>query len=152
MKKLLSVLLLSSIGLMANDIQVFTANSMHLTLDKGSKIKKLFFGTEEAYVKNSNAYKKAGGSIIDGFLSVGNSGGSGGAGASAGAIGVLITAAVIEGYNAIVADNHYILLSEAIDSQGNKTILKSLVISNDNIALEEAEKLAQADQNQLIGK
>ena len=151
MKKLLSVLLLSSMTLIANEIQVFTSNSMHLTLDKGSKIKNIFFGTEESFVKQAHAYKKAGGSIIDGFASAASSG-SGGAGAGVGAIGVLATAAVIEGYNAIVSDNHYVLLSTAVDSKGNKTNLKTLVISNDNIPLEEAEELAQEDQNKLIGQ
>ncbi len=151
MKKLLSVLLLSSMTLMANEIQVFTSNSMHLTLDKGSKITKVFFGTEEAFKTQAHAYKKAGGSIIDGFTSAMSSG-SGAIGAGVGAIAVLATSAAIEGYNAAVADNNYVLLSEAIDSKGNKTILKSLVISNDNIPLEEAEELAQEDQNKLIGQ
>ena len=150
MKKLLSVLLLSSIGLMANDIQVITANSMQIKLDKGTQIKEVFFGTTERFKASKDVYKKAGGSILDGVIEVGNSGGSGAQGAAAGAVGVLVGAALIEGYNALVKDNSYVLLTKATNSKGEVTFLKTIVISNSPISLEEAAKVSLKSQNNFI--
>lgn len=149
MKRLLSFLLLSS-ALMANDIQVFTSNSTHLVLDKGSQIKEVFFGTEEAFKAQSDSFKKAGGSILSGFADLGNAGGAGAAGAAGGAIAVLASAALIEGYNSIVSDNNYVLISEATASNGHSTMLKTLVITNYSIPLEEAKSLATSAQKNLI--
>lgn len=150
MKKLLSVLLLSSIGLMANDIQVFTANSMQIKLDKGTQIREIFFGTSEGFSASKGSYKKAGGTIINSITQVGNSGGSGASGAAAGGVGVLAAAALIEGYSSLVEDNSYVLLTEATNSKGEKSFLKTIIISNDPISLEEAATLSAKAQNNLI--
>lgn len=152
MKKLLSVLLLSSIGLIANDIQVFTANSMQLKLVKGTQIREIFFGTAEGFKASKGSYKKAGGTIINSITSVGNSGGSGaaGAGAGAGIIGVLVGAALIEGYSSLVEDNSYILLTKATTPKGLTTFLKTMVISNEPITLKEAATISIKAQNNLI--
>jgi len=150
MKKLLSVLLLSAIGLIANDIQVFTANSMNLQLDKGTNIREIFFGTSESFKASKGSYKKAGGTIINSITSVGNSGGSGAAGAGAGIVGALVGATLIEGYSSLVKDNSYILLTKATTPKGETTFLKTMVISNDPITLEEAAKLSIKAQNSLI--
>jgi len=151
MKILLSTLLLSAC-IYANDIQIFTANSTHINLDKNSKITRVYFGTEEAFVKDSNSYNKAGGSALASFGSVANSGGSGAAGSAVGFVGVLASAAIIEGYNSLVSDNNYVLITKAVNSKNEVTILKTLVISNESIPLAKAEKLAQEDQNKLIGE
>jgi len=150
MKKLLSVLLLSSIGLIANDIQVFTANSMQLKLVKGTQIREIFFGTAEGFKASKGSYKKAGGTIINSITSVGNSGGSGAAGAGAGIIGVLVGAALIEGYSSLVEDNSYILLTKATTPKGLTTFLKTMVISNEPITLKEAATISIKAQNNLI--
>ena len=150
MKKLLSVLLLSSIGLIANDIQVFTANSMNLQLDKGTNIREIFFGTSEGFKASKGSYNKAGGTIINSITSVGNSGGFGAAGAGAGIIGVLVGAALIEGYSSLVEDNSYILLTKATTPKGLTTFLKTMVISNEPITLKEAATISIKAQNNLI--
>ena len=150
MKKLLSVLLLSSIGLIANDIQVFTANSMQLKLVKGTQIREIFFGTAEGFKASKGSYKKAGGTIINSITSVGNSGGSGAAGAGAGIVGVLVGATLIEGYNSLVEDNSYILLTKATTPKGLTTFLKTMIISNEPITLKEAATISIKAQNNLI--
>jgi len=149
MRILLSTLLLSAC-IYANDIQVLTANSMQIELDNGTKVQEIFFGTEEAYVKNSHSFNKAGGSAVASFGGVVNSGGNGGAGAAAGFVGTLISAAIIEGYNSVVSDNNYVLLTKAINSKGEVTFLKTMVISNDPITLEEAAQVSAEAQNNLI--
>lgn len=150
MRKLLLVLLLSSIGLMANDIQVFTANSMRIELDKGTQIQEIFFGTSEGFSASKGSYKKAGGTILSGITDVGNAGGSGSAGAATGAVGVLVGAALIEGYNSLVQDNSYVLLTKATNSKGETTFLKTIVISNEPITLKEAATVSAKAQNNLI--
>ena len=135
---------------MANDIQVFTANSMQIQLDKGTQLQEIFFGTGEDFKASKGSYKKAGGSILSGATSVGNAGGSGSSGAAAGAVGVLVSAVLIEGYSSLVKDNSYVLLTKATNSKGKSTFLKTIIISNDPITLKEAATISAKAQNNLI--
>jgi len=151
MKKVILGVILSSLSLFANpNIQVFTANSMHLDLGKGSKVQKVFFGTEEAFIKDSEAISKATGTVLSTMLGTSHANGAGLTGAAAGSLFVFAAAGAIEAYNHIVADHNYILLSVAIDSEGNETMLKTLIISNSSMNLKKAETLAMNDQLKFI--
>ena len=156
MKRLIyGIFLISS--LFANDIQVFTANSMHLKLDNTVKIEKLFFGTAKEFNKNrhkiysSDFVKRA---SLAGGLSVSaaaaaNMGSLKGLDSSGGLVGVAaigVATVSIIAYDWVVSDNAYVLASVATNKDGVKTMLETLVISNYSLDLAEAEKIALKNQ------
>ena len=51
MKKIVTILFIGLISMYAESVQVFKTNTMHLQVDKNTKLEKLFVGTMEEYTK-----------------------------------------------------------------------------------------------------
>ena len=143
------------ISLFANDIQIFTGNSMKLQLNQDTKIKNLWYGKKSEMAKHAKEiqdnFKKE--VAIASSLSV--------ASASASHLGnvqngdllgaglILIGSGVSAIYNSITKDNEYIYLSLATNKNGEKTLLKTLIISNYSLNKKEIEKIGSESQNNL---
>ena len=159
MKKLILIAILT-FSVFANEIQVFTSNSLHVELDRGSKIKKMFSGTHDAFkankskILNDDLAKGVTAASLNAFTSVTSNIGNlakgtlseGLQGAGIAAVGSLAVVAVKIVYDKIVEDHEFMVVSIAVNSKGEKTMLQTLVVSNDDIELEEAEKIALEDQ------
>ena len=148
-----------SISLFANEVQIFTSNTMQLALDKGTRIEKVFSGTKEEFYKNrvdilnSDLVKGAAMATLKAYGATATNVGSYNGGIEGGLIGLAASMLVIGGvktYEYFVADNEYVLISIATNSKGLKTMLQTIVVSNSNIELSEAEVMANADQIKMI--
>lgn len=141
--------------LSANEIQVFTSNTMHIAIDKDAKVTPLYFGPANEFYKNRKDYlaklnaKTEKTAATYGLMSLTNVAQGIGTGSNAdlkgGAIG-LASIAVISlskaTYDAITADKEYLFLSKVINSAGKETYIYTLIVANDSITKEEASKIA----------
>lgn len=153
---ILTLLFFSVSSLFANNgIQVYTTNTMHLTIDK-SKVKKLFVGEKKVFLEesqkvNSQLIKEG---AVAGGLSVGAAGAAAGSfqhlDSNGGLVGLAAIAAITVGKigydylssSDIFDDYEYLFIAEAQDKNENKTLLYTYIISEDKLTNEELKKLS----------
>ena len=167
---ILGLMLLSTMH--ADDIQVFTANTMNIQLDKKSIIKKVFYGDYESYKNNkkdidnfSNTKSTAMISSVLVLSGISNKllqdyandlagKTSNRSGLGTGLIvagGVIFTVSVLSDiYKYANKDYENIYISVAVNSKGEKTMLKTLIVSNDKLTNKEAENIALEEHKKLI--
>lgn len=155
MRKLLIFTALA-ISAIANEIQVFTSNTMHIDLDSGSKIEKVFFYTKEDFIKNQDQIAKdLKSATFQGTMSAlqgstgemakhavgGNVGGADPITivASIGAMATVVGVRAI--YDWARVDHEYIMLSTATNSKSENTLLYTIVVANNAISDEEGIEL-----------
>lgn len=158
-------IIILSFNTLANEIQVFTSNSMHLTLEKNATVEKVFAGTYEDFNKqyaeimksklvSTAAWTAYSGTMITAGAFAAGAGSIQGdsiPGLVVGLAFVAVTGVSKMAYDYITADNEYIVLNIAVNSNGDKTMLQSHIVANYSITIEEAEKLAFEDQkNQFV--
>ena len=169
MKKLIfsfvSVTLFSFTAL-ANEIQVFTSNTMHLTLEQNATTEKVFAGTYEEFNKEyaeimkSNLVTTAAWTAYHGTMITASAFAAGAGSIRGDSIpGLVVGLAFVAvagvskmAYDYITADNEYIILYIAVNSNGDKTMLQTHIVANYSITVEEAEKLALEDQKNQFTK
>ncbi len=168
MKKIIfgivGIILLTS-NAFSNEIQIFTANTMHLTLEQNATTEKVFAGTYEDFNKqyaeimksklvSTAAWTAYGGAMVTASAFAAGAGSIKGDSIPGLVVGLAIVAVAgisKMAYDYITADNEYVILTIAVNSTGDKTMLQTHIVSNYAITLQEAEKLASTDQkNQFI--
>lgn len=159
MRKLLIVAALA-VSAFANEIQVFTSNTMHIKLDSNSQIEKLYFGKSEDFYKNQAEIVKdiqhnTKSALFQGtttalYASSGEiakniaAGGSGSFDSNAGLIGIGAMVAIAGGkaiYDLARQDNEYIMLSRAVNSAGEETLLYTMIVANNAVSDEEGVEI-----------
>lgn len=159
MRKLLIFTALA-ISAIANEIQVFSSNTMHIDLDSGSKIEKVFFGKSKDFAKNQEQITKnlktnLGEATYAGTMatlqgSTGEmaksamAGGTGGVNpiALVASVTIAASAAGIRAiYDSAREDYEYTMLSTAVNSKGENTLLYTMIVANDAISDEEGIEL-----------
>lgn len=159
MKKII-LILMSVMVLMANEIQVFTSNTMHIELDSNSKIEKLYFGKSEDFYKNQaeivkDIQKNTKSALFQGtttalYASSGEiakaavAGGTGGVnplGAGIAIGGMLAVVGTKAVYDWARQDNEYIMLSRAVNSAGEETLLYTMIVANNAVSDEEGVEI-----------
>jgi hypothetical protein len=158
MRKVLKVLLSSlalAASLFANEIQVSTSNTMHISIDKDAKVTPLYFGPSQEFFKNRKDYLQklndatAKNATTYSLMALGNVAQGAGTGSTAdlkgGAIG-LASVAVISltkyAFDSITADNEYLFLSKVVNDNNEETYIYTMIVANDSISEEEANKIA----------
>lgn len=158
MKKILIALMVVA-SLYANEIQHFTANTMHIKFNGEGKQVLLAYGTKEDIVKqmkdlannekNKKALVEAGIYTANGIAKVSNNLSSG-----QGTVAGLVAGAVLVGgiklYDNIIEDNMYYAISLADNKENEKTMLRTVIIANDSIDKTDLKKLANKIQNNYI--
>jgi len=144
MKKILLSTVFSLVSMVsANEIQIFTTNTMHIALDKETKFVNIYNGTLANFYENSSKILNS-----KEVLSVGVNGAYKGAlntdfsangqvnsdFASAGAIGALAGYALGSGVKWVISDNEYLSISKAINTKGEATLLQTLIVANYSIS------------------
>jgi hypothetical protein len=158
MKKVLTALLSSvtlTATLFANEIQVSTSNTMHIPIDKNSKVTPLYFGPAQEFFKNRKAYleklnaETSKDAATYSLMALGNVAQGVGTGSSVdlkgGAIG-LASVAVISlskwAFDSITADYEYLFLNKVVNSDNQETYIYTMIVANDSITEKEASKIA----------
>lgn len=159
MRKLLIVAALA-VSAFANEIQVFTSNTMHIELDSNSKIEKLYFGKSEDFYKNQadimkdiqqntksalfqgtvTALYASSGEIAKGAVA-GGAGGINPLGAGIAVGGMLAVVGTKAVYDWARQDNEYIMLSRAVNSAGEETLLYTMIVANNAVSDEEGVEI-----------
>lgn len=147
----------------ANQIQVFSTNTMGIELDQGSKFERIYAGSREDLAKNGkekiNA-AMASSVIIGGFLgtsnaitpvlSSSNSVKLDARNGLAGIGGAVIGYAIGAGVTWFIADNEYFYFTLAENSKSEKTIIQTLIVANNSIFEKELEELGQTALKQFV--
>jgi hypothetical protein len=155
MKVVLGLISALAISLTANEIQVFTGNSMLIPLDKDSKFEKVYVGDIQGYAKAQAAHDAgtigyvAGMSALAGtsknlFQDVKSSGGL------VGAAVALVGGAAKVSYDLYNEDHEYAASYLATNSKGEKTTILTYIVSNDSIKDNEVETLALAEHKKIV--
>jgi len=170
MKKFLMFSALA-IAAMANEVQVFTSNTMRIELDNDSKIEKLFFGkTKEFYEKQGEILKDlqknstsalaigtiatlqaSSGEIAKNIVAGGS--GAGGVDTNGGLIAIGAMVAIAGGkalFDYAREDHEYMMMSKAINSKGEETLLYTLIVANNSLETQEGEEMALGEQKKLL--
>jgi len=166
------VLFLLSWSVYANDVEIFTANTMDIDLDPkstiieilycktGSKCVQLIQNSKENrdFLIHGAAYQGATaivGTSMQSFSSLTLQ--TTGASLETGAIGALAGLALISGtyyahdaWKSYTKDYEYRLVSYAKNSRGKETLLATLIVSNDELADSEVKKMAFEKQKELF--
>ena len=160
-----------AIAAMANEVQVFTSNTMHIELDSDTKIEKLFFGmTKEFYEKQGEILKdlqknsasalatgtlatlQASSGEIAKNIAAGGSG-LGGVDTNGGLMAIGAMVAIAGGkalFDYASEDYEYMMMSKAINSKGEETLLYTLVVANNSLETQEGEEMALGEQKKLL--
>jgi len=164
MKKYLlsALMLMGTTGAYADmykhDLQVFTANTMEIPCK--SKPKELFFGEYEKVMKLSNedmqsvlnsGISQAGSNVGSWINMNGVSGADLAKNLGAGMIGNMLGKLTLKAVYAAMDDPEYLLISEC-NSGKNYTRLITMVVSDKELDLATAKKLAQEDQKKMARK
>jgi hypothetical protein len=164
MRKII-LLILFVISIYANEIQVFNSNSMHIELDSKSKITTIYNGSLEDFYKNSKEIiesKVVTSAIMNGMHSAAmtsNSTGNLYNGSNidinqitAGGVGALAGYALGSGVTWVISDNEYISVSVVVNSKGEPTMIKTLIVANNSISNEEVSDIGKKALKKLINK
>jgi len=159
------IMIALGLSLMANEIQVFSTNTMQIELDSNSKITNIYNGSLEDFYKNSKAIiegPKVTNAIINGMHSAAMTATTTGNiynGTNvqvnqiiSGGIGALVGLGIGYGVSWIVSDNEYISISVVVNSKGESTMIQSLIVANNSISEEEISDLGIKALNKLILK
>jgi len=171
MKKGILFLLIGSI-LCANEIEIFTANTMNIKLDKKSVIQEIIYckpGSEcvklirndkenRDYLLYGAAYQGATaivGTSMKSFSNIAIQ--STGASLQNGALGALAGLVLVSGtylahdaWEGYTKDYEYRIVSYAKNSKGEETLLATLIVSNDKIDDRKVKELAYENQKQYF--
>jgi len=171
MKKILFVLLISFSGVFSNEIQVFTANTMKIDLDDKSLLMEIFYCKNgdkciELVEKDTNGDILIKGTVYNGAVAIGSTAlksssnlvtSGTGTNLQAGGVGALAGLAVVSSvyfvhdiFASFTKDYEYIITSYAKNSLGEETLLKTLIVADDELTDKEAKKIAFADQKKLL--
>ena len=159
------VLILLAINVYANEIQVFTTNTMHIKLDSETKVTEVYNGTLEDFYKNSEKIiesKTVTSAIANGIHSAAmtsNSTGNLHNGSSvdasqiaAGGIGALVGYALGSGILWFVTDNEYISVSVVVNNKGEASLIQTLIVANNSISNSEVKELGEKELKNLLEK
>ena len=171
MKKILFFLLISFSSAFSNEIQVFTANTMKVDLDDKSLLMEILYcktGDKciELVQKHTNGDILIKGTVYNGAISIGSTAlksssnliASGtGANLQAGGIGALAGLAVVSSvylahdiFASFTQDHEYVVTSYAKNSLGEETLLKTLIVADNELTDKEAKKIAFTNQKKLL--
>jgi len=164
MKKIIFICLIV-INVYANEIQVFTTNTMHIKLDSKTKVTEVYNGTLEDFYKNSEKIiesKTVTSAIANGMHSAAmtsNSTGNLYNGSSvdasqiaSGGIGALAGYALGSGITWIISDNEYISVSVVVNSKGESSLIQTLIVANNSISNSEVKELGEKELKNLLEK
>ncbi len=160
-----------AIAVMANEVQVFTSNTMHIELDSDTKIERLFFGkTKEFYEKQGEIIKdlkkNSASALMSGTITTLQSssseiakniaaGGSGlgGVDTNGGLMAIGAMVAIAGGkalFDYASEDHEYMMMSKAINAKGEETLLYTLIVANNSLETQEGEEMALGEQKKLL--
>ena len=142
-------------AIMANEIQVFTKNTMDLPLDSKTVTEKIYSGKYDDFMKNPKKYLSKGfaaatanGAFVGAYNSTNAINAMGKSDFSQVGIGAITGLAVYGAYAAgswFVSDNQYLYLTLAINSKGKKTMIQTLIVANNSLSDNEIEKIAKKE-------
>jgi len=164
-----------SLALFADDIQVFTANTMNIKLDPKSTIIEILYcktGSEcvklikhddkenRDFLIHGAAYQGATAIVGTSMQSLSNlTLQSTGASLETGAVGALAALALLSGtyyahdvWEGYTKDYEYRIVSYAKNSKGEETLLATLIVSNDELADDEVKEMVLEKQKELLVK
>ena len=160
-----------NLSVMANEIQVFTSNTMRIDLDKNSTLIEIIYCKTGAkcvdlvkkdpetgnVLMNGFAYHSAVAVGSDTLKSSSSMSHSSVSNVQAGAVGALAGLAVVSSvyfihdiWSGFTKDYEYIISSYVKNSLGEETLLATLIVSNDELSDKEAKKIAFEDQKKLL--
>lgn len=153
--KIAMILALATTVVSANEIQVFSSNTMHVAIDNDVKVTPLYFGPAAEFYKNRKDYlqklnaKTEKTAATYGLMSLTNVAQGVGTGSTVdmkgGALG-LASVAVISlfkaAFDSITADKEYLFLNKVVNGNGEETFIYTMIVANDPITQEEASKIA----------
>jgi len=165
MKKIIIIMIALTISLLANEIQVFSTNTMHITLDKNSKITNIFNGELNDFYKNSEKIlksKEVAEAIANGIhqsAMYANNAGNLYNGQSinvnqivSGGIGALAGYAIGKSLQWVVSDNEYVSVSVVTNSKGETTLIETLIVANYSISNEKVKEIGKNEIQKMIKK
>ncbi len=157
MKFLKSLMLTILLGatLMANEIQIFTKNTMEIELDPKTVSEKIYMG------KYSDFMKDPAGNLSKGFTQAAANGAFMGAlnststinqagkidsgNIAAGGLGALAGYAIGSGAKWFMADNEYVYISLSVNSKGEKTMIQTLIVANNFLTDSTIEEIGKKE-------
>ena len=158
----ITLLVVFHASLMANEIQVFTKNTMEIPLDSKTVTEKIYMGKYEDFMKNPSANLKKGLStaVANGTIqgAMNSSEAYKAAGKLdpntmlAGGLGALAAYTVGSGIKWFIADNQYVYISLAINSKGVPTMIQTLIVANNFLTDSEIEEIGKKALNEQIEK
>ena len=165
MKKIIIIMIAMTISLLANEIQVFSTNTMHITLDKNSKVTNIFNGELNDFYKNSEKIlksKEVAETITNGIHqsamyanNAGNLYNGHGINANqmiAGGVGALAGYAIGSGITWAISDNEYVSVNVVTNSKSETTLIETLIVSNYSISNKKVKEIGQKEIQKIIKK
>jgi hypothetical protein len=146
-----------AVGVYANEIQVFTTNTMHIPLDPDSKVvKEVFSGTLEDFYKYSRenlegdfVVTKIDNKIMTSEIRSTSSysvssphGRYGGSNTSSDVVGAFV-AVMDYTISSVVSDNEYVTVNEVKNSKNESTLIQTLIVANNSISDSEVKEISQ---------
>ena len=154
MKKIF-ILLIGLVALIsANEIQVFTTNTMDIPVDKKSKVETVYQGEYEEFMKNPATHFAA--AAVTG-AAIGVTGNnslstvSNLASAGAGALGGLAGYALGKGVIWFISDNQYLSIYKVTNSKGEVTLLQMLIVANNSLSDSELKEISENKMEKIKG-
>lgn len=146
------IAIFSSVTVFADNIQVFTTNTMHLTIDKTKKLEIIYSGEKEEFMKeassllNSDLVKNAAASsVLSATASAGVQDSFKGLDANGGLVGVAVIGVITAGIlsydyiskSKLFNDSEYVFVAKAKNANNKETLIFSYIISNNELTKEE---------------
>jgi hypothetical protein len=157
---ILTLFLFSVSSLFANSVQVFTTNTMHLTIDKNKEIVNVFSGEKEDFLKNASSIldtsivkEGAANAALSGTAAAAAQQSFKGLDANGGLVGVAVIASITAGILAydyiskskLFNDYEYLYIAKAKDNKDKETLIYSYIISKSELSSEEIKNTVMKD-------
>lgn len=154
--KTLMLTILLGATLMANEIQIFTKNTMEVNLDSKTVTEKVYMGKYSDFMKDpagnlSKGLVKAAangafiGALNNGSTAMGQAGKLDLNNLAAGGLGALAAYTVGSGVKWLIEDNEYVYISLAINSKGEKTMIQTLIVANNFLTDSTIEEIGKKE-------
>ena len=145
----------------ANEIQIFTANTMKIKLDTKTKIKERYCGSLDGFYKNSKKIFAV--PTVEGSVKNAVSGAVHAVHFSSatrtsydpryillGAAADLVGYGIKNATDYITGDHEYTYVSQALNTKGETTMLETLIVANYELTNDEIKKIGINAQQKLI--
>lgn len=158
MKKIILSLLFTMIAtLSANEIEVFSTNTLNIVLDRNTTFKKIYMGKYTDFIKNANSIFNAKNAIFAGIsgslfgaTAISQSNVDIKASVGAGALGALAGYAIGSSVKWFISDNEYVYISLAKNSKGESTLIQTLIVANNFLLDSTIEKISIDARQSLL--